>query len=232
MSESFITALVTGAGKGIGLGLVRRLLERGERVIATARSAKDLAILDQVGAQHPKKLRTFSLDVTRESEVEALRKALAGEALDLLINNAGVGAWEGLDGLERDKALRMFDVNALGPLRMTSALLPSLRLGRGKVVLHITSRMGSIEDNASGGSYAYRMSKAALNMASRSLSIDLRSDGIASVAVHPGWVKTDMGGPGAPVTVEESVDGLLKVAEKAHLLTGKFVDFHGDELPW
>jgi NAD(P)-dependent dehydrogenase (short-subunit alcohol dehydrogenase family) len=230
------TILVTGASRGIGLGFVTELARRGATVLATAR---DPATPKLAGAQReaPDRITTLSLDVTSDASVTALAQILAGRPIDALINNAGVASgFRGLEKLDAAACMATFDVNAIGPLRVTRALLPNLRAGSGKIVMHITSRMGSIDDNKSGGSYAYRMSKAALNMASKSLSVDLRGDGIASLVAHPGWVKTDMGGSGASVSVDDSVAGLLTLLEGDKDATlarsGRFFGFRGDEIAW
>ena len=152
----------------------------------------------------------------------------------MLLNNAGVGVRDRpLGDLDFDKMLRFFNTNAVGAMRVTEALLPHLRRGKARKVMHLTSRMGSISDNTSGGSYAYRASKAALNMLNRSLSIDLAEEGFICAVLHPGWVQTSMGGAAAPTPVRESTAGLV------HLIdglgrddNGGFFDFTGKELPW
>ncbi len=227
------TILVTGASRGIGLGFVTHLARRGATVLATARDPKTPKL---AGAQTeaPERITTFALEVTSDTSVAELGRALAGRPIDAIIQNAGVASgFRGLDELDAAACMSTFDVNALGPLRVTRALLPNLRAGQGKTVMHITSRMGSIDDNTSGGSYAYRMSKAALNMASKSLAVDLRGDRIASFVAHPGWVQTEMGGSGASITVDESVEGMLRLLDGDTLKrSGKFFGFRGEEIPW
>ncbi|MCC6645210.1 MAG: SDR family oxidoreductase [Polyangiaceae bacterium] len=221
--------VVTGANRGIGLGLVRLLLSRGDSVTGTARDADAAGELRATGA------RVLPLDVTSADSVAALSRALGDASVDVLVNNAGVSAgWGGgVEELPLDTCERLFRVNALGPLAVTRALLPHLRRGAGKTVMHVTSMMGSISDNTSGGSYAYRMSKAALNMASRSLAIDLRGERISSFVVHPGWVKTDMGGPGATVEVDECVAGLARLLDGDALArSGRFFHYLGHEAPF
>ncbi len=221
--------VVTGANRGIGLGLVRLLASRGERVTGTARDVDAADALRSTGA------RVLPLDVTSPESVRALATALGDEPVDVLVNNAGASArWGGgVEGIELDVCTRLFQLNALGAIAVTQALLPHLRRGAGKTILHVTSMMGSIADNTSGGSYAYRMSKAALNMASRSLSIDLRGDRISSFVVHPGWVKTDMGGPGATVEIGDCVEGLARLLDGDTLArSGKFFHFLGHEAPF
>ncbi|MFW6198298.1 MAG: SDR family oxidoreductase, partial [Acidobacteriota bacterium] len=154
--------------------------------------------------------------------------------LDILINNAGVGVnRRDLGELDYDQILSHFRVNAMGPLRLTEALLPRLRQGERKLVVNMTSRMGSIDDNGSGGAYAYRGSKAALNMFNRSLAVDLGPEGIVCVVLHPGWVRTRMGGSSAPTSVEESVGGLIEVIDGLDQEdSGRFYDYTGEEIPW
>ena len=217
------TILVTGANRGIGLELVRRLVGRGDTVIAACRAAS--RELEATGAE------VFEgIDVTSDDSVAALAGALEGRRLDALVNNAGVLERTSLDHLDFEAMERQFRVNALGPLRVTAGLRGLL--GRGAKVFIVTSRMGSIGDNTSGGSYGYRMSKAAVNMAGRSLALDLADDGIAVFLLHPGWVSTDMtGGTGIPVG--ESADGLLRMMDELDpARSGTFWHQEGYELPW
>jgi NAD(P)-dependent dehydrogenase (short-subunit alcohol dehydrogenase family) len=179
-------------------------------------------------------VQTCALPIWDAASVAALAEALKGRPIDVLINNAGVyGERQGLGDLDFGEAMEVFAVNALGPLRVTTALRTNLRAGQGKRVVNISSMMGSIADNGSGGHYAYRMSKAALNMASKNLAADLSRDGLLVVALNPGWVQTDMGGPSAPTPVEEAAKGIL---DRALGLTakdnGQFVDYRGGFRPW
>jgi NAD(P)-dependent dehydrogenase (short-subunit alcohol dehydrogenase family) len=224
--------VITGANRGIGLELARRYLERGATVHAAVRTpdpAGELALL----AAKSERLRIGTCDVALDSSVASFAAALPS-AIDLLINNAGVRTRrDELADLELEEAIEMYQVNALGPMRVTRALLPRLRGASGAKVVNITSGLGSISDNDSGGSYGYRMSKAALNMASRSMSCDLASRGIVVVALSPGWVRTDMGGPRAAISVSQSAAGLLDVIDRLTLQdTGSFLDFRGERLAW
>ena len=229
-----MTAIVTGANRGIGLGLVRHLATRGDQVIAAARDPGAARELTALAAASPGRIRVVACDVTDEAGLRALADAVGDDDVHLLINNAGVygGDEQTIDALDVAGAIRTFEVNALGPLRVTLALLPALRRGRAKVV-HVTSGMGSIGDNNGGGYYAYRMSKAALNMAARSLAIDLRRDRVISVVINPGWVKTAMGGLGASITVDDSVTGMLRQIDLLTLAdSGTFRTWRGGEYPW
>ena len=216
-------ALVTGSNRGIGLELCRRLAARGDEVIATCRRASpELEALEAPVLA--------GVDVADDASVERLARELDGTELDLLVNNAGVLTREGLDDLDLDRVRRQLEINALGPLRVTHALLPNLT--RGSKVVMITSLMGSMGDNGSGGYYGYRMSKAALNAAAVSLARDLEPRGIAVFALHPGMVATEMtGGRGIPAG--ESVDGLLERIDALTLAdTGTFWHQDGRRLPW
>lgn len=218
---------ITGAGRGIGRGLALAYGAAGATVHATVRTTKAAAELEKSG------MLLHQLDVTDDAACRRVAADLVDTPLDLLINNAGVSDdFRGLDELDFARMLRVYDVNAFGALRVTRALLPNLRAARGRAV-HMTSRMGSIADNQSGQAYAYRMSKAALNMACKNLSIDLRPMGILSVVLHPGWVKTDMGGPGGNKTVEVAVSQLIATIDRLTLSdSGRFFDAEGRELPW
>ena len=225
--------LITGANRGIGLGLARQLLSRGDTVDAAVRDPDSAA---QLRALAPAtRLRIFACDVADQKSVDALARDLGDTAIDAVINNAGVwgGERQTLRDLDLQQALRTYEVNALGPLRVIRAVLPHLRRGTGKKVLNVTSGMGSIEDNTSGGWYGYRMSKAALDMATRSLAVDLKSDKIACAVINPGWVQTDMGGPSAPTTVDDSVRGILAQLDKLSMdNTGTFLQWKGGTYPW
>jgi len=225
--------VITGANRGIGLELVQQCLARGDEVVAGVRTPDRAEALRPLEEQHPEKLTVLPCDVSSDTSVREFANRVAGP-VDVRINNAGVmGGSYDLEKLDFEQALKTYSINSLGPLRVTLALRSKLREGRAKKVLHITSGMGSIEDNHSGGAYAYRMSKAALNMASRSLAVDLRGDGILSAVINPGWVRTDMGGQGAPTPVADSVAGILKqldaMDEKS---SGQFLDYQSKRWPW
>lgn len=218
--------LVTGANRGIGLELCRLFVSGGHTVTGTVRDPASAGPLRETGAA------VETLDVRQDASVAAFASRWGDRRLDILVNNAGVGAWTPLDHTTTDELLRVFDINAIGPLRVTRALLPALKATRGRV-FHITSKMGSIGDTPSGGSYAYRMSKAALNMASANLAADLRPTGVASIVLHPGWVQTDMGGRNAPLTVADSARSLASLIERTGFeATGQFLNYDGRPIPW
>lgn len=215
--------LITGGNRGIGLELCRQLARRGDRVIATCREASPE--LHASGAEIQ-----AGVEVTDQASVDALCERLRDESIDILVNCAGILSNEPLDGLDFDRIRRQFEVNALGPLRITSTLRPSLHSG--SKVFIITSRMGSIEDNTSGGMYGYRMSKAAVNAVGRSLAHDLRAEGIGVFLLHPGMVATDMTGrKGIPP--EKSAANLIHRIDALTMdQSGSFWHAEGTVLPW
>jgi NAD(P)-dependent dehydrogenase (short-subunit alcohol dehydrogenase family) len=225
MNLTMSLALVTGANRGIGLALVEALLKRGSHVIGACRIASPA--LTQSGAEV-----VDGVDVTSEEGVAKLAQAVGDRKLDLLVNNAGILLWgDQLSGIDFDGVLKQFEVNALGPLRVTAALRTRLAKG-GKVAL-ITSRMGSIDDNGSGGAYGYRMSKAALNMAGKSLAVDLKPAEVAVAILHPGMVKTDMVGEHGQIEPADAAKGLLaRIDELTLEKTGGFWHANGQTLPW
>lgn len=219
------TYLVTGANRGIGLEYCRQLQQQGETVIAACRNSSPE--LEALGIQVESQV-----DITSDSSVADLGQRLAGQTLDGLINNAGIINRVTLEALDIESIRLQYEVNAIGPLRLTHALLPNLQSGS-KVIL-MTSRMGSIGDNTSGSSYGYRMSKVALCMAGKSLSHDLKPQGIAVAILHPGLVQTRMTrfNPQG-ITPEQSVQGLLARIDQLNLdNTGTFWHANGEVLPW
>jgi len=222
-------AVVTGANRGIGLALTRLLADRGQHVLAACRkpSAELRSLRDQSSVEI-----VDGVDVATDAGIDALVAAVADRDVELLINNAGILIWgDGLGKANLDGMRKQFEVNTLGPLRCTDALRS--RLQRGAKVAFITSRMGSIEDNSSGGAYGYRASKAALNIVAKSLAIDLKPAGVAVAILHPGMVKTDMVGPHGQVEPEEAGHGLVQRIDELTLDTsGGFWHANGERLPW
>ena len=219
------TYLITGSNRGIGLELCRQLDRRGDEVIATCRNSS--AELDELGITVESKV-----DVSSGSSVLDFINKLGKRNIDVLIHNAGIHEQNSLSDFDPESLRRQFEVNALSPLCFTSAIAGNLK--KGAKVIFITSRMGSIDDNTSGGSYGYRMSKAALCMAGKSLSIDLKPRGIAVALLHPGLVSTRMTGfTSQGISTEESAKGLI---ERIDALTiensGSFWHSNGDLLPW
>jgi NAD(P)-dependent dehydrogenase (short-subunit alcohol dehydrogenase family) len=217
-------AIVTGANRGIGLELCRALTERGYAVTALCRRAGDKLCALPVAIRE-------DYDVTDGDAIATFANEVPAESVDLLINNAGILESVPLDRLDLASIRRQFEVNALGPLRVTHSLLHALKAGA-KVAL-ITSRMGSIADNESGGSYGYRMSKSALNAAGVSLAKDLKSREIAVAILHPGWVRTNMTGHSGLMETPEAVAGLLDRIDQLTLAnSGTFWHSNGETLPW
>ena len=216
---------MTGANRGIGLAYCQQLHLRGDKVIAVCRQSSDE--LDDLGVQVES-----GIELTSPDSLAALVNGLAGQTLDTVILNAGILESMGLSDLDPEAIRRQFEVNALAPLLLARALTPLMPEGS-KLVL-MTSRMGSIEDNSSGGSYGYRMSKVALNIAGKSLAVDLRSRGIAVAILHPGLVKTRMVqfNPNG-ISPEDSVRGLIaRIDELTLNNSGSFLHANGSVLPW
>lgn len=218
-------SVVTGSNRGIGLALTQLLQKRGDTVIAACRKRSEA--LEATGAEVVE-----GVEVTTAEGAQRLKQAVGSRTIDLLIHNAGILLWnEGLDGLDPQAIRQQFETNALAPLLLTVAL--EGQLGRGSKLAFITSRMGSIEDNGSGGAYGYRMSKAALNMAGKSLAVDLAPKGVAVAILHPGMVRTDMIGGQGQVEPEQAARGLLERIDNLTLETsGGFWHANGQTLPW
>jgi NAD(P)-dependent dehydrogenase (short-subunit alcohol dehydrogenase family) len=226
--------VITGANRGIGLELARQLVARGDEVDALARKPSEARELSALADASGGRLRVHACDVTSDESVRAAARSIGDAAVDVLINNAGVmGKLLSLEDVDTEDAIRTFDANSLGMIRVTRALLPQLERAKTRKVVGITSGMGSISDNTSGGAYAYRMSKAAMNMANKSMSVDLKARGFTCVVMNPGWVKTDMGGAGAPTPVEESARNILRVIDSLEPdQTGAFLNYTGEAFPF
>ena len=216
-----MNVVITGTSRGIGYELTRQALGRGDRVLAIAR---DVARVRELGPG----VETLALDLTTSEAGAQIAKALgAWGEVDVLINDAGVYR----QGTTTEDFLHSFHVNSVAPFIVTEAALPWLKKSKAPKAVHVTSKMGSIEDNTGGGAYAYRASKAALNMINRSLSVD--HEWLTSVVIHPGWVQTDMGGHQAPTSVEESATGIWSVTGRLKKGdSGEFFDFRGETIPW
>jgi NAD(P)-dependent dehydrogenase (short-subunit alcohol dehydrogenase family) len=226
--------VVTGANRGIGLGLARAYAERGDEVWATARKPSEAKELQALAKSSGGKVHVHALDVTSDEQVRAVATAVGDAPVDILINNAGIaGSWNTtLATFDAEEAMRAFDTNALGAIRVTKAVIANLRAAKGKVI-NMTSRMGSIGDNGSGRGYAYRLSKAALNMATRNIAHEVKGFGGVAVALHPGWVKTEMGGAGAQEEIGDAVARLVSSIDHFGAeQTGRFWHAAGQELPW
>ena len=222
-------AVVTGANRGLGAEWTHQLLEDGWQVYAGYRSE-----LGRLTALSNENLTTHVLDVQSNDSVQLFAKN-APLKIDLLVNNAGVadGRWRNLTEIDDEWALEVLNINALGPVRVVKSLYPKMKHNSLTKIAMISSLMASIDDCQMGRSYAYRASKTALNMFTVSMKKEALEDNISFVILHPGWVKTDMGGDRAPVEIPESVTGMRNVLETRTLEnTGEFVQFDGELLPW
>ena len=225
------TYVVTGASRGIGLEFVRVLAERGDRVIATARtpdSARDLAAVQG-------KVHIVQLDLSDPASIGGLSSRIGSEPIDVLINNAGIASRGSklLVDLNAEELASVFMVNSIAPMLVTRELIGQLRKGSRKAIIHISSQLASIANNSGGSSYGYRASKTALNQLNRSLANELRPEGFTTVAMHPGWVRTDMGGSNADLTVQESIAQMVRVIDAlTPERSGAFLNYDGTPLPW
>ena len=222
------TVLITGANRGIGLQFARQYAADGWHVIGTARKPELAEDLHATGAD------VWPLDVTDQASVDRLVRDLGGQPIDILINNAGIQPlmWK-LDEVDFYAFERALSVNTVGPVRVTRALLSNLRSGNLRKIINITTNLSSITNNTDGGFYGYRESKAALNMFNKSLAAEFGPEGFICVVLHPGWVRTDLGGPQAPLSVQESVTGMRKVIENLSPTdNGGFWTHDGEQMPW
>jgi len=229
------SALITGANRGLGLEFARQCLADGWEVYAACRDPNAASELHRLAEASSHKLRLLALDVTDPASVKAAAAKLDGQTIDLLLNSAGIGGPRGqtIGNVDYEAWARVLDTNTMGPMRVSEAFVDHVARSERKLIVTLTSGMGSLADNRSGGSIAYRSSKAAVNMVMRSLAIDLAPRGITCVVVNPGWVRTDMGGPHAALTPAESVRrlrNLIKTLGPAQ--SGKFFNHDGREFSW
>jgi len=235
------TALVTGANRGIGLEWARHLAGSAEQLVVTCRRPDEADALARLAEAHPETIEVFALDV---SDPEAIRRAVARVRdqtgrLDLLVNNAGInggGKDDRFAKVDPETMMEVFRVNAAGPHLLAQAFAELLRAGAAQtpaVIVNVTSQLGSIAHTQRDAWNSYKASKAALNMCTRLQAAALRDDGVIAVAMHPGWVRTDMGGANARLSPEESVSGMIDVVASLSLDdTGRFLNYDGRELPW
>jgi NAD(P)-dependent dehydrogenase (short-subunit alcohol dehydrogenase family) len=226
--------LITGANRGIGLELARAYAAGGDRVYASCRDPRAAGDLNALAAGSGGAVSIHALDVANGASVSALAGALNGAPIDILINNAGVngGARQSLADTDFDAWLDAFSIMTLGPFRVVQALLPNLEAAAGAKVMTVTSQLGA-STWPFGGSYAYASAKAAVNSVMRAVAIDLKAKGVIVSMIHPGWVKTDMGGAGADITPRDSAAGIQKViAGLTPAATGSFYKWNGEIHPW
>ena len=223
---------ITGTSRGIGLELTKQVLSRGNSVIASSRKKTDFH--QKMGSEFPDQFKWFEFDVSNDGHVEKIKSEL-DSPIDTLICNAGLltGYGDAIEDVDLDAFKKLYDVNVFGVVRTIQAVLPSLKKASGAKVINISSKVGSISDNSSGQAYGYRSSKTAVNMINKSLSIELKPLGITSIVMHPGWVQTDMGGPHAEITADESATGIISVIESMTKVdSGKFYKWNGEQHPF
>ncbi|HBJ88855.1 MAG: SDR family oxidoreductase [OM182 bacterium] len=228
------TVLITGTNRGLGLEFVKHFLGRSDTVIATCRDSSSATELQALAANN-ENLSLKNLDVSDEQSMAAFATELKDTPIDMFINNAGVygprdANFGNVGSSEWEQVIR---VNAIAPMLLTQLIIGSLRQGTEKKLVYVTSKMGSIDDNKGGGSYIYRSSKTALNSVVKSLSVDLACEGFSVAVVHPGWVRTDMGGPNGLIDVQTSVSGMLAVIDGLSPdNAGDFFNYDGSLIPW
>ena len=229
------TALITGANRGLGFEFASQYLTDGWNVYAACRDPESASELRRLADASGRRLQIMALDVTELASIKAAAAELDGKAIDLLLNNAGVMGARGqtIGNINYEAWAKVLDANTMGPMRVSEAFVDHVARSDRKLIVTLTSGMGSLADNTSGGSIAYRSSKAAVNMVMRSLAIDLAPRGITCVVVNPGWVQTDMGGTNATLTPAESVTALRRLIETlGPAQSGKFFNYDGREYAW
>jgi|TARA_B110000037_G_scaffold222748_1_gene299275 NAD(P)-dependent dehydrogenase (short-subunit alcohol dehydrogenase family) len=226
------TVLITGSNRGLGLEFVKHYSENNYNVIACCRNTDDANDLYSLSKKNDS-IQIYALNVGNTDQINVLSKSLQNQPIDILINNAGIYRSSTLGNINKDDWVDSFLINTIAPFEIIQNFLPHLLNGESKKVISITSKMGSIDDNTSGGSYIYRTSKTALNSMMRSLSHDLLGQGISTLTLHPGWVRTDMGGAGAWIDVNESVKGMINQIEKLSTNnSGRYIDYAGKPINW
>jgi NAD(P)-dependent dehydrogenase (short-subunit alcohol dehydrogenase family) len=229
------SVLITGANRGLGLEFARQYAADGWELFAACRDPDAASDLRRLAQSSGGKMRILALDVTKSASVKEAAAALEGQAIDLLLNNAGIMGARGqtIGNIDYESWAKVLDANTMGPMRVAEALVDNVARSERKLIVTLTSGMGSLADNTSGGSVAYRSSKAAVNMVVRSLAIDLAPRGIICVVVNPGWVQTDMGGPNATLAPAESVSRLRRLIDELRpAQSGKFFNHDGREFAW
>ncbi|HEY3327487.1 MAG TPA: SDR family oxidoreductase [Novimethylophilus sp.] len=229
------TLLITGANRGLGLEFVKQYAAAGWRVLACCRDPGQARALGKIAADSQGRVMSHALDMADFHAIDTLAEELRDIPIDLIINNAGIypDRNSGFGRTDYDVWASAFRVNAMAPLKMAEAFIGHLERAKGKSIATVGSKMGSVADNTSGGCYLYRSSKAAVNIVVKSLAIDLAGRGIKAVVLHPGWVQTDMGGPNALITAEQSVAGMCNVLTRLTVAdSGRFIAYDGKDVPW
>ena len=227
--------LITGANRGLGLGLVKKFLKNNEKVICTTRNISKSKELILCKKKYNDNLEICELDLLDKESPNILSNFLGDKPIDLFINNAGVigHSAQHFKSVSLNHWIDVLKVNLISPLLITQSIIKNVEKSSERKIYFISSKVGSIEDNKSGGMYIYRSSKTALNQVVKSLSIDLKPLGISVISLHPGWVRTEMGGPNALISVEESVNGMVDVISNTSIInSGQFINYDGTRLPW
>ena len=227
--------LITGANRGLGLGLVKKYLENNEKVFCTTRNISKSKELKLLKEKHTNNLEICELDLLDKDSPNILSNFLVNKPIDLFINNAGVigQSAQHFKSISLNPWIEVLKVNLIAPLLITQSIIKNIEKSSEKRIYILSSKVGSIEDNKSGGMYVYRSSKSALNQIVKSLSIDLKPLGISVISLHPGWVRTEMGGPNALISVEESVNGMFGVISNTNIKnSGQFINYDGTQIPW
>ena len=228
------TILITGANRGIGLELTEQFARDGWQVLACCRNPADAGQLQALIEPNPA-IEIHTLDVTNYEQMATLADKLGRRPIDILLSNAGIYGSKGVGfgEVDADEWRKVLEVNTIAPLMLVQTFVEQIASSQQKLAAVISSKVGSIADNSSGGSYIYRSSKTAVNQVVKSLSIDLASRAITVISLHPGWVKTDMGGPNAEISTDTSVSGLKSILQSAGLAqSGQFIEFNGSSIPW
>ena len=226
--------LITGANRGLGLEFVERYLESGDDVMASYRNEDSSFDLIKMSNERSN-LKLLQLDVSSNKSLNSFAENLGDSPIDIFINNAGVyGPRNSSFGnVDEENWIPAIKINAIAPILLTQLIIKNIRSGADKKLIFVTSKMGSIDDNKGGGAYVYRSSKTALNAVVKSLSVDLENEGIVVALIHPGWVKTDMGGPNALIDKDTSVRGMTEVISNLDISsTGNFYNYDGSIIPW
>ena len=229
------TILITGANRGLGLEFARQYAEQGWRVLACCRNPQSADELNLIQTEHAETVHVYPLDVSNLNAIEKLAQQLNDVSIDVLLNNAGTygSPNHSFGQVDYQDWSRTFLINTIAPMKMAETFIKHVTASQMKKMIFLTSKMGSQEDNTSGGSYIYRSSKSALNAVVKSLSIDFKPLGVSVLILHPGWVKTDMGGPHALISAEQSVKSIRELIQGLTLDgSGLFLDYQGNIIPW
>lgn len=233
MSNISHTVLITGANRGLGLEFAKQYAVDGWQVIACCRAPQAATALSALAQAYPGNLMIYALDVADFAQIDTLAEQLKDKKIDILLNNAGIYPDGSLNTINYNDWAQAFKINTMAPYKMVEAFIQNVAASELKKIVVLSSKMGSMSDNTSGGSYIYRTSKAAANMMMKSLSLDLKAQGIACGILHPGWVQTDMGGPNGLINTQQSIAGLRQVIAELNVNNcGRFIAYDGKEIAW